>query len=121
MPIYPYECDCGHKFDVYAKMSELENLSPNCPNCGILLGRLHRRLALVNFSGEKVEDPQWCPALGCVVKNQKDRERIAKARGYEAVGNESIDTVNSFFDQKQKEQDKKHSEDLKDTVMSALQ
>lgn len=120
MPIYPYECDCGEKFDVFCKMSEIDTYSPACPKCGIILGRLHRRLARVNFANEKVEDDQWCPALGCIVKGQKDRERIAKSRGLEPLGNEPIEKVNSFFDQKQKENEKKHSEQLKHEVLSAL-
>lgn len=121
MPIYPYECDCGENFDVVAKIADIDNLAPYCPKCGIMLGRLNRRLAKVNFSNEKVEDSEWCPALGCVVKGQKHRERIAKERGLEPLGNESIDTVNSFFDQKQKEVEKKRSEELKHEVLSALQ
>ena len=121
MPIYPYECTCGTEFDVTARMSELDFLIVNCPECAKILDKSFRNVAIVNFANEKVEDTTFCPALGCLVKGNKDRERIAKSRGLEPLGNEPIDKVNSFFKEKQDQIEKKNDAELRHEVMSALQ
>ena len=121
MPIYPYKCDCGTEFETTARMSELDNLLVNCPECDKILDKRFRTVAIVNFANEKVEDTTYCPALGCLVKGNKDRERIARSRGLEPLGDEPIDKVNSFFEEKQAEHGKKQADELKHSIMSALQ
>lgn len=121
MPIYPYECDCGHSFETACRISDRLKLCPKCPACATILSNEHRRMAIVNFANVGVEDTEFCPALGCLVKGQKDRERIAKSRGLEPLGDEPIHKVNQFFDDKKKTHEKKLDDELRHTVMSALQ
>jgi len=34
MPFYDFQCECGSEFNVMARMSELENKTIECPDCG---------------------------------------------------------------------------------------
>ena len=123
MPIYPYECpDCGHEFEVIAKISEIDDVMINCSECDTLLSSKNRQIAKRQFFyGAEVEDAELCPALGCVVKNKKHRRQIAKERGMIEIGNESPDTVHQHFEsERQSKQDKRDAE-LTHEVMSALQ
>jgi len=121
MPTYPYKCSCDHEFDIIARMAEVNKLVVACPNCAKLLDRDYKQFIAVNFTNTKVEDIEMCPALGCLVKNQKHREEIAKSRGLEPIGNESIDTVNQFFDQKKADIEKKQASELKHEILGSLQ
>jgi len=34
MPFYDFRCECGNEFNVMARMSELEDRTIECPDCG---------------------------------------------------------------------------------------
>jgi putative FmdB family regulatory protein len=59
-----------------------------CPSCGntstsrIFSSKIH-------FIGTKVEDAEYNPAFGQVVKNSRHRNALAKEKGLIEVGNES--------------------------------
>jgi len=120
--MYPYKCDCSHEFEVVAKISEIDHAEINCEKCDTLLSSKHRQIAKRQFFyGEKVEDAEYCSALGCVVKNKKHRQQIAKERGLVEVGNEHPDTIHKHFDTERKELQSTQDAELTHEVMSALQ
>jgi hypothetical protein len=84
---YPYVCKaCEYEWDVSKRLKDIDNLE-YCPECNYEGKRV---LAPGYFTNEKVEDSEFCPALGQVVKSQKHRLQIAKERGLEEVGNENV-------------------------------
>ena len=46
MPFYDFRCGCGNEFNIMARMSELENKTIECPDCGS--NDLHRVYGNVN-------------------------------------------------------------------------
>lgn len=88
--IYDYNCTEHGEFEVYKPMSEAG--SPSfCPQCQKEGVRIWNNRG--GFMGEKVEHPEWNPALGCVTKSRKHAKQIADSRGLVEVGNEKPDTV----------------------------
>ena len=85
--IYPYECkNCGHRFEVTKRIAEADN-PEHCGKCSSLAKRYIAKRQ--SFYGAKVEDAEYCPATGQVVRNQKHRRQIARDMGLEEVGNDS--------------------------------
>lgn len=98
--IYPYACensDCRFEFDVIKGVKDIEQLE-YCPKCGTAGKRL-----LVGGCGficdKATEKPEFCPALGKVVKNNSDRRRIAKSMGLEEVGTEPPEKLHKHFEE----------------------
>jgi len=92
--IYPYNCPaCNSNFDVIKRISEIDNVE-KCPNCDNIVTKENRKIAATQFFyGAKVEHDEWCPGLGCVVKNSAHRRQIAKSRGLEEVGTEPVEKL----------------------------
>ncbi len=88
--IYEYSCQTHGTFEVYKAMSEA-HLPEVCPTCQEAATRLWNNRG--GFYGEKVEHPEYNPALGCVVKNSKHRAEVAASRGLVEIGNEKPDTI----------------------------
>jgi len=63
----------------------------------------------IHITGAKVEHAEWNPGLGCVTKNKRDREEIAKRQGLVEVGNDykSGESIQKTFDQAREEKKKK--------------
>lgn len=105
--IYPYRCPfCGVDFEI---IKDLEHIDYDeiCPKCGTTCQKTERLIAKKSsFYGEKVEDAEWCDALGCVVKNSAHRRKIAKERGLEEIGNEPVENIAKHFDEAQKSRQK---------------
>ena len=104
MPVYPYHCPkCDNEFDVAKRIAEVDR-SEQC-SCGEVLDSSHR---LIAFKGEllytAVEDAEYNPGLGCVVKNRKHREQICRDRGLIEVGN---DDPNRHHARLEKERDQR--------------
>jgi putative FmdB family regulatory protein len=98
MPSYPYECPkCESQFDAYKGFDDIDRLE-ECPNCGMLLDKDCRKIARVYFTGEKPFDPYYCPGLGSVVTSKAERQRLAKSRGLQEVGNEPVENIHRHFD-----------------------
>jgi putative FmdB family regulatory protein len=82
MPLYEYACNnCEKSFEVVKRMSELEREtygSQECPSCG--LTNTYRMISRTHFYGASDWDKaEYNPGLGCITKNSRHRDRIAKA------------------------------------------
>jgi len=110
--IYEYECKEHGQFEVYKPMDEAA--SPEvCPKCCAPASRIWFNRG--GFFGEKVEHPEWNPALGCVTKNKKHREQIAASRGLVEIGNEKPDTIHrEMTSTNETIRNKRYEEALKD-------
>jgi len=59
MPFYDFRCACGNEFNVMAKMSELENKTIECPDCGSNeLRRIYGNINFIQSLGKKMPE---CP------------------------------------------------------------
>lgn len=69
----------------------------NCSGCGVEARRefVPQR---IYFSGTKVEEAEYNPGLGCIVRGKKEREEICKVKGLQEIGNEPIASVNKHYD-----------------------
>ena len=84
--IYPYHCAaCNKEFDVIKSMHDA-HVDEVCPKCGTIGNRIYTSFQVI---GAKVESPEFNQGLGCVIKNKKHREEVAKSQGLVEVGNES--------------------------------
>ena len=88
--IYEYHCQEHGTFEVYKPMDEAHT-EEVCPTCKTPSVRIWANRG--GFYGEKVEHPEWNPALGCVTKNSRHAKQIADSRGLVEIGNEKPDTV----------------------------
>lgn len=104
--IYPYRCPGAHEFEVYKPIADIAR-EEKCPQCGEVAVRY---IARTHFYGAKVEDAEWNPAFGQVVKNTKHRKQLAKEKGMEEIGNEPVENVHKHFE-KQKERELEQSWD----------
>lgn len=85
--IYCYECkECQHRFEVIKSVKDIDN-PENCPGCSSL--ETARYLTPPSFYGEKVEDAEYNPAFGCVVRDSRHRKELAKRHGLIEIGTES--------------------------------
>jgi putative FmdB family regulatory protein len=93
---YPYRCsDCSFEFDVVKSLKDIDQVE-HCEKCGAVANRF---IARTHFYGARVEDAEFNPGLGCVVKNRKHRESIARDRGLVEVGNEDCEKTFQRFEQ----------------------
>lgn len=106
MPVYPYRCSCGEEFDVYKSIHEAQR-PEDCDRCGM---RADRVFVPFLFSGAAVQESEWNPAFGQVVKNKYHRSELAKKHGVVEVGNDyaSPESMQKHFD-KQREDKRKQS------------
>lgn len=90
MPTYPYKCQsCGEDSEVVKKMRDASR-EEVCSKCSIVLTRVWTSFQIM---GAKVEYAEFNPGLGCVVKNSRERNEIAKRHGLIEVGNETPETI----------------------------
>ncbi len=95
--VYEYECSqCSARFDVIKRASEMEN-EEHC-RCGELAIRKFVPSRLY-FSGTRVQEAEYNPGLGCIVKNKQQRAEICKQRGLIEVGNEKPESIEKQFAQ----------------------
>ena len=90
--IYPYLCalNCEHEFDVIKSVKDIET-EEHCPKCG---GICERRIAPSNlYAVGEWDYTDFNHGLGCWTKGTKHAEKIAKSRGLEPVGNESVESL----------------------------
>ena len=89
--IYPYACACGHEFDVIKSYKDIDN-PESCKECGA--ENVERVIAPSALYGINEWDyNEYNHGLGCWTKGTKHAEKIAKSRGLEPVGNESIESI----------------------------
>ncbi|MHA2068858.1 MAG: FmdB family zinc ribbon protein [Candidatus Thorarchaeota archaeon] len=90
--IYPYVCrQCSHAFDVIKSYKNIDD-PEQCPECGD--GDPERVLAPSALHGiDEWDYNHYNHGLGCWTKGTKHAEKIAKTKGFEPVGNESIESI----------------------------
>ena len=89
MPKYPYFCPhCENLRDIIKPVRDIDRLE-RCETCDTELDSSCRRIGGgTYFIGASVEDAEFNPGLGCVVKNKRHREQICKDRGLIEIGND---------------------------------
>lgn len=90
MPTYIYSCNDGHLFEVVKRVADID--APETCQCG---KPGHRQITAAAL-GAGVADwdkTAYCPVMGQVVKSDKHRRQLARQRGWEEVGNESVAKV----------------------------
>ena len=92
MPYYEYEClKCNHETEVFKSISEFDR-EELCNDCG---QPMHRLISKGHFIYAGVQEAYFNHGLGCVVKNRKHKNEIAKQRGLVEVDNDKpTETVN---------------------------
>jgi hypothetical protein len=67
----------------------------------------------IQFIGASVQNAEYNPGLGCVVKNKEHRAELAKQRGLVEIGTDykSPDNIHKEFDKKREEARAKRWED----------
>lgn len=83
--LYPYHCNkCGQDHDVVKSMHDSGRIEA-CPVCEVVMDRVY---TVPYLSGTKVQDAEYNPAFGKVVKSKYERDELAKRRGMVEVGND---------------------------------
>lgn len=115
--IYEYECErCNRHFDVAKSVRDMD--SPETCKCG---GNAHYVFvpSRVLFSGEKVQEAEYNPGLGCITKNKKHRDEIARQKGVVEVGNETPESLHKMHDaERERRREKAWEESTKGWVGS---
>lgn len=116
MPCYEYECSaCKNKWDVVKSMRDYDSAE----FCGVCQRVGKRLISRTHFYGAGDWDKaQFCPGLGTVVRSNKERRRIAKARGLEEVGNEDL---SKFQSQAERDRERKIDDSLEQAAKDAYQ
>jgi len=110
MPVYAYECEkCDKEFDLTRPMSEYKDPG-HCPDCRNIGKKLVTKP--YGFIGAKVENAEYNPGLGCIVKNKQHREEICKRKNLVEIGNENPNTIHKTFDTQREQKRKKTWDDL---------
>lgn len=104
MPLYEYQCQaCAADFDIVKRMAEIDR-KESCPACGFENGPRSRKISRSNFTGASDWNTQhYSPALGMVVKNNREARQIAKQRGLIEVGNESPEKIHKAMEKQREE------------------
>lgn len=92
MPIYDWECaKCDKPFETVESITTYSGVG-KCPTCG---NESKERIfsSQIYFVGAKVEDAEYNPAFGKVVKNKRERNELAKEKGLIEIGNEKPETI----------------------------
>lgn len=99
MPTYRYECDrCHTIFDEFRTMksgkwtlSDLKGEPPDfaiCHKCGHDKCERNYQGTRLEFSGTKVQDAEYNPGLGKVVKNRRHKQYLMESKGVVEIGND---------------------------------
>lgn len=97
---YAYRCpSCNSEEEIIKGVSDIDRLEP-CPKCNHAMERYIDRFHF--YGANDWDTAQYCPALGQIVKSNKHRRQIAKARGLEEVGNEDPNKLHKHYE-KQRE------------------
>lgn len=92
--IYAYRCKNDHRWEVIKPVAAIDD-PEYCDSCK---EKGERYITRTYFYGAKVEDAQWCPAMGCVVRDSKHRRQLAKTRKLIEVGSEPVESIHKHMD-----------------------
>jgi len=99
--VYEYACPACHRhWDVIKRVSEMD-AEETCVCKAIGVRQFIPQK--IHLSGTKVEEAEFNPGLGCIVKNKNHRKELAKQKGLEEIGNEKPETIHKHFDQRRSE------------------
>jgi putative FmdB family regulatory protein len=84
--VYTYRCSqCDYEFDVIKSVKKFTR-TERCSTCK--QEALLQISSKVHFSGTKVQDAEYNPAFGKVIKNKYHRDEEAKRQNMIEVGND---------------------------------
>lgn len=110
---YEYLCvKCDNRFDVIKSVRDMD-VNEFCPRCEAP-GERQFTPRSVHFTGTKVQNAEYNPGLGQVVKNEAHRREVAKRKGLVEVGNDfkSGEKMQTQFDTARTEKLNKRYEDV---------
>lgn len=104
--VYEYYCPaCELQFDVIKSVKEFD-ADERCEKCKSVAQRQFAPKKLY-LSGTKVQEAEYNPGLGCVVKNKQHVKEICRRKGLEEIGNEKPETIHKHFDKAREEKREK--------------
>lgn len=122
MPTFDFYCaKCDSQFSDIQPMGAMkrtpiseipkEKRKAECPACGnVSTERVFSKQ--VYFIGAAVENAEYNPAFGQVVKNSQHRKELAKQKGLIEIGTEAPEKIHKKFDEDRKEKLKKSWDDV---------
>lgn len=90
MPTYDWSCwNCGEKFSKLESIHSYDGRA-DCPACERTCTSKDRNFsrARTQFIGTKVQDAEYNPGLGRVIKNKRDLDWACKEKNVVEVGND---------------------------------
>lgn len=110
MPTYDYTCPkCKHGFAIIRGIYDYcDDQSASCSSCNHLCGKDDRDFSKIKpqFIGTAVQEAEYNPGLGCIVKNNYHKDEIMKKKSLVEVGNDfgSGEKQQKHFDKKKEEE-----------------
>src|SRR5690242_10991509 len=99
-PTYEFRCTpCNAKFETVESITEYDG-DGECPKCH-KISRDRVFSSNIQFLGAKVQDAEYNPAFGKVVKSKRERDELAKRHGLIEIGNEKVETIHKHAEQTQ--------------------
>lgn len=101
-----YSCSCGHSFDKYRNRDQFYEPIP-CEKCATeIIYESAKSKSAKNYTiiGAKVQNAEYNPGLGTVVKNNQHKKEICKQKEIFEVGNDygSGEKMQKEFEKKKK-------------------
>lgn len=97
-PTYEFFCKkCKKDFETVESIVEYDG-DGKCPKCA-KVSRERIFSANIQFLGTAVQNAEYNPAFGQVVKNKQHRDELAKRHGLIEVGNEKTQTMHKLADE----------------------
>lgn len=111
MPTYDYGCDpCEKRWTVVKPMTEYKS-PETCPTCQASAAKLPSLFRVDTEAAGDWNRPHFSPALGQVVKGNREARQLAKSRGMEEVGTEPVENLHKTFEKKREETSDKRWKD----------
>ena len=104
---YPYLCpNCGHRFEVIKRVSEIDN-EELCPECSTISDRkIALSQGIDKSAASDWNTPHYNPGLGKHFTSNSQARKYARKQGLEEVGDEPIDKIHKKFDNERKQKRK---------------
>ena len=111
MIIYEWNCPkCEVKFETLQSIVEY-NGETQCPTCGdITKERIFS--AKITILGSSVQNAEYNPAFGQVVKNKAHRNELAKQKGLIEIGNDKPESIHKATEETKRDRIKKSWENI---------
>lgn len=112
--IYPHDCPkCQKEFEIIKSVKDFDR-DEFCPDCGSLgIKTIARRQSFIGAADWDTR--HYNPALGMVVRSNKEAQKIARERGLVEIGNENVDKIHRTFDTEREKKISTRYDDIIDT------